>query len=57
VVITDYPDPELVENIRINITHNVSEHKRSLVDVQVRLRSHQAGFPITVLRDIFGGKM
>ena len=35
MVITDYPDPELIENIRINVQTNIPEDKRSRVDVQV----------------------
>ena len=35
VVITDYPDPELIENIRINVAFNIPENRRSAINVQV----------------------
>ena len=37
VVITDYPDPELIENIKINVEKNIPQEMRSRVDVQVSI--------------------
>ena len=38
VVITDYPDPELLENIKINVERNVPPEVRNRVDIQVSIQ-------------------
>ena len=35
MVITDYPDEALVENIRHNVVQNLSEQERDVVAVEV----------------------
>lgn len=39
VVLTDYPDADLIENIRYNVRANISPDFQDRVDVQVRSNS------------------